>query len=77
MHGGSGVSCEDYKRVIQLGIRKINYYTYMAKAGGDAVSKIKNGMLYHDVEIEATKAMLEDASKAIGIFSLSQSDEYK
>ena len=77
MHGGSGVSSEDYKHVIQLGIRKINYYTYMAKAGGDAVSKIKNGMLYHDVEIEATKAMLEDASKAIGIFSLSQSDEYK
>ena len=33
-------------------------------------AKIKNGMLYHDVEIEATKAMLEDASKSIGIFSL-------
>ena len=34
MHGGSGVSTDDYKRVIELGIRKINYYTYMAKAGG-------------------------------------------
>ena len=36
MHGGSGVSHADYKRVIELGIRKINYYTYMAKAGGSA-----------------------------------------
>jgi len=37
MHGGSGVSTEDYKNVIKRGIRKINYYTYMAKAGGTGV----------------------------------------
>ena len=48
----------------------------MAKAGGEAVSNLKNGMLYHDIELEATKVMLEDASKSIGIFSLRQSDEY-
>ena len=28
MHGGSGVSNNDYKKVIELGVRKINYYTY-------------------------------------------------
>lgn len=37
MHGGSGVSEEDYRIVIQKGIRKINYYTYMAKAGGEKI----------------------------------------
>ena len=76
MHGGSGVNPADYIKSIQLGIRKINCYTYMAKAGGAAVSNLKNGMLYHDIELEATKVMLEDASKSIGIFSLPQSDEY-
>lgn len=37
MHGGSGVSAEDYKQVIAKGVRKINYYTYMAKAGGEMI----------------------------------------
>lgn len=37
MHGGSGVSEEDYRTVIQKGISKINYYTYMAKAGGEGI----------------------------------------
>lgn len=36
MHGGSGVS-EDYKKVIARGVRRVNYYTYMAKAGGTGV----------------------------------------
>ncbi len=38
MHGGSGVSEEDFRRVIEKGVRKINYYTYMAMAGGDGVA---------------------------------------
>ena len=37
MHGGSGVSEEDYRTVIEKGVRKINYYTYMAKAGGEKI----------------------------------------
>lgn len=38
MHGGSGVSEEDFRAVISRGVRKINYYTYMAMAGGDSVA---------------------------------------
>lgn len=38
MHGGSGVSDEDYRKAIKAGVRKINYYTYMAMAGGGAVA---------------------------------------
>ena len=37
MHGGSGVSREDYHEVIKAGVRKINYFTYMDKAGGQGV----------------------------------------
>jgi fructose-bisphosphate aldolase class II len=77
MHGGSGVNPADYIKSIQLGIRKINCYTYMAKAGGTAVSNLKDNMLYHDIELAATKAMREDAGKSIGFFSMPQSDEYK
>ncbi len=70
MHGGSGVSREDYIKSIQLGIRKVNCYTYMAKAGAEAVAKLGDGLLYHDIELEATKAMLEDAARSIEIFSM-------
>ncbi len=76
MHGGSGVNPADYMKSIELGIRKINCYTYMAKAGGTAVDGLKKDMLYHDIELAATQAMREDASKSIGFFSMPKSPEY-
>ena len=48
----------------------------MAKAGGAAVEKLKEGMLYHDIELEATKAMKEDAKNSIGFFANSKGEEY-
>ncbi|MBE5867745.1 MAG: class II fructose-bisphosphate aldolase [Lachnospiraceae bacterium] len=39
MHGGSGVSDEDIQTAIRKGVRKINYYTYMALAGGKTVAQ--------------------------------------
>ena len=69
MHGGSGVSHEDYKKVIGLGVRKINYYTYMAKAGGTAVEKFADKTFYHDIETAAIKAMKDDVKKAVTVFS--------
>lgn len=68
MHGGSGVSHEDYRKVIGLGIRKINYYTYMAKAGGAAVEKMTDRTFFHDIEVTAQKAMYEDVKEAIKVF---------
>ena len=70
MHGGSGVSHEDYKRVIDLGVRKINYYTYMAKAGGTAVSGMSDKTFFHDIEVNAIKAMKADVKDAIRVFSV-------
>ncbi|MBQ8818377.1 MAG: class II fructose-bisphosphate aldolase [Clostridia bacterium] len=69
MHGGSGVGVEDYKKVISLGIRKINYYTYMAKAGGTAVSAMADRTFFHDIEIAAIDAMKRDVTEAIKVFA--------
>ncbi len=68
MHGGSGVSDEDYFEVINRGVRKVNYYTYMAKSGAEAVSN-KEYTQFHDVLIDAEIAMKENVKTAIKVFS--------
>lgn len=76
MHGGSGLSKEEFQTAIKNGIRKINYYTYMALAGGKAVKeamdKVGEGenVFFHDIPLIAAKAMKEDIVNAIKIFSL-------
>ena len=72
MHGGSGVSEEGFKKAIAGGIRKINYYSYMSKAGfmaAKAVIEEGKTSYLHDVEFAAMKAMKEDVKKAIRIFA--------
>lgn len=69
MHGGSGVSNEDYKKVISCGVRKINYYTYMAKAGGEAVDKMADRTFFHDIAAAAEEGMKENVKAAIRVFS--------
>ena len=72
MHGGSGLSDEDYRTSIACGIRKINYYTYEALAGGrgiyEAVSQYPHGLYFHDAAMAATKAMREDVLRILRIF---------
>ena len=68
MHGGSGVSEKDYREVIKRGVRKVNYYTYMAKAGGEAISN-KEYAQFHDALLDAEKAMKENVKAAIEIFA--------
>lgn len=68
MHGGSGVSERDYREVIKRGVRKVNYYTYMAAAGGEAVSG-KSYKQFHDALLDGKAAMKENVKKAIKIFS--------
>ena len=72
MHGGSGLSDEDYQPAIACGIRKINYYTYEALAGGrgvyQAVSEYPQGLYFHDAAVAATKAMREDVERILRIF---------
>ena len=76
MHGGSGLTKEEFQTAIRNGIRKINYYTYMSLAGGKAVKeamdkvKVGENVFYHDIPLIGIKAMKEDIINAIRIFSL-------
>ena len=76
MHGGSGLTKEEFQTAIRNGVRKINYYTYMALAGGKAVKEAMDKMgpddnvFYHDIPLIGIKAMKEDIINAIKIFSL-------
>jgi len=71
MHGGSGVSANDYRAAIASGIRKINYYTYMSRAGVQAVREALAGdvTFFHDLALAAKVAMRDDVKTALGIFS--------
>ena len=72
MHGGSGVSLEDYRTGIRYGLRKINYYSYMSKAGVSAVKELlekEDVTFFHDLALTAQKAMEADAEKAMRVFS--------
>lgn len=72
MHGGSGVSPEDYVKAIEAGVRKINYYSYMSKAGYNAAKALMETdttSFFHDAVHAAMLAMKEDAKRAIKTFS--------
>lgn len=72
MHGGSGVSAEDYRTGIANGLRKINYYSYMARAGANAVKELlekEDITFFHDLALAAEEAMERDVEKAMRIFA--------
>ncbi|CUH96613.1 hypothetical protein P22_2703 [Propionispora sp. 2/2-37] len=59
------------RMTIGKGIRKINYYSYMAREGvfaADALLKEKNITFYHDVALAAATAMENDAARAMKVF---------
>ena len=72
MHGGSGISDSDFKKCIDCGVRKINYYTYAAKYAGDAIRdmvKDKNGNIYsHDILVEIRRNMVKTYKDTIRVF---------
>lgn len=71
MHGGSGVSPEDYKKAITMGIRKINYYSYMARVGVEAAKEIlstKDIQFFPDLALACQNAMEADVEKAMHVF---------
>ena len=75
MHGGSGVSKEDYCKAVEAGVRKINYFTYMDKAGGNAVVKYLNELeegapaFFSSIFTAAREAMKEDVKAAMKVFA--------
>ena len=72
MHGGSGISPEEYREVIRRGVNKINYYTYMSYAGyaaAKAHAEKEPAGFFHDMALSAQKAMEENALATLKVFS--------
>ena len=75
MHGGSGVSPENFQRSIEAGVRKINYFTYMDKAGGSAAESYLKGLkegepvFFSSISMAARDAMKEDVKQAKKVFA--------
>lgn len=76
MHGGSGVSREDYHKAVQAGVRKINYFTYMDKAGGNGAAEYLKTLqaqepaFFSSLSMAGRDAMKEDVKAAIRMFAL-------
>ena len=75
MHGGSGVSKEDYHKAIRAGVRKINYFTYMDKAGGAAIVKYleekkdDTPVFFSTLSMCGRDAMRENVTEAMKMFA--------
>ena len=72
MHGGSGISDEQYREVIRRGIGKINYFSYMSYAGYAEAKRTveeKNEDFFHNLALNAKNAMKENALKTLRVFS--------
>lgn len=79
MHGGSGVSDDDYRKAVDAGIRKVNYFTYGDKYAGDAARATMHRfedehgdeaiMYWHDLTLAAYDAMLKDFTHVIQVLA--------
>lgn len=75
MHGGSGVSREEFRKSIEAGVRKVNYFTYMDKAGGTAAYKAlaetpeAGPRFFSSAMIAGRAAMKENVKEAMKMFA--------
>ena len=76
MHGGSGVSDEDYHKSIDAGIRKVNYFTYGSMAAGEAVAKTADDLraagsvpYYHNFTMAGYDALCKDFEHVMKVFA--------
>ncbi|MDR1374065.1 MAG: class II fructose-bisphosphate aldolase [Treponema sp.] len=67
LHGGSGLSDDDFKNCIKGGIRKVNIYTDIITAAVNAVRK-EQALAYVDINEKAETAMYEAAVNKLKIF---------
>lgn len=73
MHGGSGLSDDDFKTAIHNGITKINYYTYGTIAGGKQVAKMlettpAEELFYHDIVLAGIAGIKANIKAAMQVF---------
>jgi len=72
IHGGSGLSAADTQKCIDGGVRKINYYTYMAcepaKQLPAFIQETEGALYFHEIGEFSRKLMKEKARYAISLF---------
>lgn len=72
MHGGSGLSDEDFGRSIDRGVAKINYYTGMAhKVTEQAKTRLlqsSESVFYHEFMMNVIRDIKEDAQQIMRTF---------
>lgn len=72
MHGGSGISHDEYRKVIDRGINKINYYSYMSYAGYECakeITKNKEADFYHNLALKVQNVMKQNILETLRVFS--------
>lgn len=76
MHGGSGLSAENFKNSIENGISKINYYTGMALHAAERLkeelNKTDGNVFYHNLMVSTIDAIREDVQKTMRMFGSSR-----
>ncbi len=68
MHGGSGLRPAEYRACIERGVRKINYYTYAAKAALDAARELfedEDTYVFSDVAVRARQGVRDDVERFV------------
>ena len=71
MHGGSGITPEEYARAISAGIDKINYYSYMSYAGyaeARATVEQREADFFHNLALRAQMAMKQNVVATLKVF---------
>ena len=66
LHGGSGISDDDFRRAVSLGIAKINFYTGMSQAALDATTEAlkSTGKSYNDYP-EVLRTVKENVARVV------------
>lgn len=69
MHGGSGLEDDEYRQAIKCGVRKINAYSYIARAGVKGAKEITNTDItfYHEAASYVIKAMENEVEKIVRV----------
>jgi len=71
LHGGSGISDDDFRRAVKLGIRKINYFTEMSKLATDRIRELlksSDDYFIQDLLKEAKEKIKEVVKERILVF---------
>ena len=69
LHGGSGLSDDDFRNVVRDGIAKINIFTDLCVAGANAMADgLKEGLPYLEIRNKKVAYIKEEVKKKMRVF---------